>query len=190
MKQFGKYLLQGILLFAPLFITIYLFFAVFMWLDNLVNDQIELFLGFRFMGLGVVLMILLLAALGWLGNTLLFKPFYNFMESIFNSTPLLKIIYSSLKDLFSAFVGQEKKFEQAVLVQLAGQKELQRLGFITQSDLSTLGLDDKVAVYFPHSYNFSGNLFIVDKKNITPIHINASEAMKFIVSGGVANLKK
>lgn len=161
-----------------------------MWLDNLVNDKLDLVFNFRFMGLGVVIMVLLLAALGWLGSTLLFRPIYNFLEQIFQSTPLLKIIYSSLKDLFSAFVGNEKKFNKVVLVKLAGSDNLQRMGFITQKDLSNIGLKDKVAVYFPHSYNFSGNLFIVDKECITPLDIDTSEAMKFIVSGGVSKLKK
>ena len=190
MKQFGKYLLQGLLLFAPVIITIYIFLAAFMWLDNMVNDKLELFFDFRFMGLGVVIMILLLAALGWLGSTLLFKPIYNFLEQIFQSTPLLKIIYTSLKDLFSAFVGNEKKFDKAVLVKMAGQDSLQRMGFITQSDLSNIGLKDKVAVYFPHSYNFSGNLFIVNSNCVTPLDIDTSDAMKFIVSGGVSELRE
>ncbi|MEX2589375.1 MAG: hypothetical protein WD334_04160, partial [Chitinophagales bacterium] len=82
MKQFGKYLLQGLLLFAPLIITVYIFLATFLWLDNMANDLIETLFGFRFMGLGFVVMILLLAALGWLGSTLLFRPFYNFMEQV------------------------------------------------------------------------------------------------------------
>ncbi|MEX0813850.1 MAG: DUF502 domain-containing protein [Chitinophagales bacterium] len=188
MKQFGKYLLQGLLLFAPLIITVYIFLATFLWLDNMANDLIETLFGFRFMGLGFVVMILLLAALGWLGSTLLFRPFYNFMEQVFQSTPLLKIIYTSLKDLFSAFVGKEKKFEKVVLVKFAGSEQLQRMGFLTQSDLEGIGLKAKVAVYFPHSYNFSGNLYIVDKSCVTLIDIDVSTAMKFMVSGGVAKI--
>lgn len=189
MKQFVKYLLQGILLFAPLIITIYIFLASFMWVDNLANQLIEAIFGFRFMGLGFLVMILLLTLLGWLGSTLLFRPFYNFLENIFQSTPLLKIIYTSLKDLFSAFVGKEKKFDKPVLVKLGGNEQIQRLGFITQSNLATLGLEDKVAVYFPHSYNFSGNVFIVDQSCVMPVEMESSQAMKFIVSGGVAKIE-
>ena len=46
--------------------------------------------------------------------------------------------------------------------------------------------ESQVAVYLPHSYAFSGNLFIVDKENITPLNASSAEVMKFIVSGGVA----
>ena len=65
---------------------------------------------------------------------------------------------------------------------------LEKLGFITQKDLSKLGIEGKVAVYLPHSYNFSGNLYIVPIENVTPIDASASESMKFIVSGGVTEL--
>ena len=67
---------------------------------------------------------------------------------------------------------------------------LEKLGFLTEEDLSNLNEKDKVAVYFPHSYNFSGELFIVPRKHIKPLDINPAEAMKFIVSGGVAGFEK
>ena len=64
------------------------------------------------------------------------------------------------------------------------------MGFITQKDLSDLKIIDKVSVYFPHSYNFSGEMFIVPKELVRPINIPPAEAMKFIVSGGVARTEK
>jgi len=57
---------------------------------------------------------------------------------------------------------------------------------MTQEDLSDLDIKEKVAVYFPHSYNFSGELFIVPRELVRPVDIPSAEAMKFIVSGGVA----
>jgi uncharacterized membrane protein len=87
-----------------------------------------------------------------------------------------------------AFVGKEKKFNQPVLVKVNLNSDLEKLGFVTQTDLSDLKIKDKVAVYFPHSYNFSGELFIVPKENITPLDVNSGELMKFIVSGGVTKV--
>ena len=67
--------------------------------------------------------------------------------------------------------------------------DVKKLGFITNKDLSEIGIsDDKVAVYLPHSYAFSGNLFIVPKRNVTPIDAKAADIMKFIVSGGVTTV--
>jgi uncharacterized membrane protein len=103
--------------------------------------------------------------------------------------PLVKVIYTSLKDLLSAFVGKEKKFNQPVLVKINGTDEIMRLGFITQEDLTFIGIEDRfVAVYFPHSYNFSGNLLIVPRKNVIKVSGPSAEVMKFIVSGGVTDL--
>ena len=101
-------------------------------------------------------------------------------------TPVVKLVYSSVRDLLNAFVGKEKKFNQPVLVKVNTVSELEKVGFLTQEDLSDLNILDKVAVYFPHSYNFSGELFIVPKELVRPFHMAPSEAMKFIVSGGIA----
>jgi uncharacterized membrane protein len=64
------------------------------------------------------------------------------------------------------------------------------MGFITQEDLELLGHKQLIAVYLPHAYAFSGNLFIVEKDLIQPVEISAAEAMKFIVSGGITHIDK
>lgn len=62
------------------------------------------------------------------------------------------------------------------------------MGFITHKDLSIIGFEGFVSVYFPHSYNFSGNVFIVPAEKVKPIDANPSDVMKFIVTGGVTEL--
>jgi len=104
-----------------------------------------------------------------------------------DGAPLIRTIYNAVKDLVGAFVGKKKSFSQPVLVKLSNDTAIEKLGFITSEDLSELGLDStKIAVYLPHSYAFSGNLFIVDRRNVTPINAKSADVMKFIVSGGVA----
>ena len=75
-----------------------------------------------------------------------------------NKIPLVKLIYSAVKDLLNAFVGEKKKFNKPVLVEINRENKLYQIGFITQADLTELGLNDMVSVYFPHSYAFSGSL--------------------------------
>jgi uncharacterized membrane protein len=105
--------------------------------------------------------------------------------------PFIKVIYSSTKDFMSAFVGQKKKFTETVMVKMNNDAEIYKLGFITQKDLSNIGIKEgMIAVYLPHSYNFSGNLFIVPAANVTPINAPPSEMMKFIVSGGITEINK
>ena len=70
------------------------------------------------------------------------------------------------------------------------EAKLEKLGFLTEHDLAILGEEDKVAVYFPHSYNFSGELFIVPSNQVRELDISPTDVMKFIVSGGVSQLDK
>jgi uncharacterized membrane protein len=89
----------------------------------------------------------------------------------------------------SAFVGKERRFTEPVLVKVTRDGHLEKMGFITQKDLSNLNIPNgKVAVYLPHSYNFSGNLFIVSVESITPLDASPAEVMKFIVSAGVTSI--
>ena len=106
-----------------------------------------------------------------------------------NKIPLVKLIYSAVKDLLGAFVGDKKKFNKPVLVRINKENNLYQIGFITQSDLTDLGLTDMVVVYFPHSYAFSGYHYFVPKENIKPLDVPGPTAMKFIVSGGVSGLQ-
>ena len=112
-----------------------------------------------------------------------------YLDKLISQAPLVKIIYTSIKDFMSAFVGKERRFTEPVLVKISRDGNLEKMGFITQKDLSNLGIPKgKVAVYLPHSYNFSGNLFIVSVENITPLDAHPAEVMKFIVSAGVTSV--
>jgi len=126
---------------------------------------------------------------GYLASSLLAGPLFNMLEDLMVKVPLVNIIYTSLKDLIAAFVGDKKKFDKPVLVALTSDLTVLKPGFITQEDLSMLGLVDQVAVYLPHSYNFSGNLFIVPAKYVKPMNATGADVMKFIVSGGVSGLQ-
>ena len=82
-----------------------------------------------------------------------------------------------------------RRFDRPVLVKFGGGLEAERLGFVTQEDLSYLGLGEgKVAVYFPHSFAWSGNLLIVPKQNVTALEARPADVMKFAVSGGVSQV--
>ena len=192
MKRLLSYFLQGVLLTAPIFITGYVLWILVRFANALVpvrNPGLPYF-GEELPGVGILIILLLLTLVGFLGSTLLFRPIFGYIEKLINKAPLVKILYTSLRDLFSAFVSDKKKFDKAVLVKM-NDTGLEKLGFITQKDLSKLGLEGKVAVYLPHSYNFSGNLFIVPTANITPLdNVSSADIMKFIVSGGVTEIEK
>jgi uncharacterized membrane protein len=126
--------------------------------------------------------------LGLIGESILARPFIFFTQRILARTPILNFIYTSLKDLFSAFVGKEKKFNVPVIVCMNEENNLYRLGFVTEKNLEEFGLKEMVAVYFPHSYAFSGILYMVPEKSVKLVDLSPSEVMKFVVSGGVTKV--
>ena len=182
-KYFLRYFFRGLLFVVPASISVYSLYFVFNWLDRL-------FPNVSIPGFGIVVVVGGTTILGYLGSAWLTKPIIQFFDTILERLPFVRIIYSSIKDLTSAFVGEKKKFDKPVLVQISQDSNLKRLGFLTQDSLKDLQIDeDLVAVYVPHSYNFSGNLFIVEKKYVTPLQSDGAEIMKFIVSGGVIDLE-
>ncbi len=190
MKKIVNYLLQGVLYLAPLGFTAYIIYGVFTLLDGLSQQLITKFFDIRIPGLGVLTLILFLILVGVLGKTFIAQPLKLVFNRIIDRIPLLNFIYSAFNDLFKAFVGKEKKFDQPVLVKVNLNSDLEKLGFITEENLQLINELDKVAVYFPHSYNFSGELFIVPKNNIKHIDIKSSDVMKFIVSAGLTGWEK
>lgn len=190
MKKLANYLLQGILYIAPIGLTSYILYAIFTFIDGSLQKLLVRFFDTKIPGLGILTLILFLILIGFLGRTIITKPLQLVFKKAINSVPLLRFIYYSLNDLFSAFIGKGKKFNQPVLVKVNLNSDLEKLGFITEENLELLEQKDKVAVYFPHSYNFSGELFIVPKANVKPIHISSSEVMKFIISAGLTGWEK
>ncbi|MCS7077852.1 MAG: DUF502 domain-containing protein [Bacteroidia bacterium] len=182
MKRLFSYFVQGLFFVIPLSIIVYLVYWIEQKIASLYNSTPHIL----WIALGLFLFII---AVGFLTSNLLTKPFIAYLEKLIVKIPLFGAIYSSTKDLMSAFVGDKRKFSQPVLVKVNDEENLERIGFITNQDLSMLGIEDKVAVYLPHSYAFSGWVVIVPKKSVTPIPAKASEIMVFLVSGGLT-LKK
>jgi len=188
-RRLVSYFFQGILLTGPLFATVYVIWSSFDFIDSNVNDLLEKLLGFRMPFLGIFIMVIAITAIGFIGSTIILRPIIYIMEEILEHTPVVKTIYTSLKDFFSAFVSNKKRFNNPVLVEMGKNNGIYRLGFITRQELADLHLSDKVAVYMPHSYNFSGNLYIVNKEQVQPIEgVDRTDLMKFIVTGGITEL--
>lgn len=183
LKVVFKFFVRGLLFIAPIGVTILLFLKIFYWFEEVIDEtKLE---GFT-LGLFIILLFGVVSIIGYLGTTLISQPISQFIERVISKIPVVNFVYSSIKDFMDAFVGNKKKFDTPVLVSLNSSKTVQKMGFITQSDLTNLGLPGKVVVYLPHSYAFSGNMFIVAKENVEPLDLSSSELMKFIVSAGVA----
>ena len=178
MKKVLSYFLQGLLYTLPIAATVYVVYKAIVFIDGILPIKIP--------GLGIVILLLSITLIGVLGGAIISSRILK-LEKLLDRVPLIKIIYSSVKDLLSAFVGKKKRFTEPVLVKMEGNVE--RLGFITQRDLTELGISaDKIGVYIPFSYAVTGNLIIVPKDCVTPVDGNSADIMKFIISGGVTEI--
>jgi uncharacterized membrane protein len=177
MKKLTKYFLNGLLFLVPIVVTIYVLYIVFIKIDRI--------FGFEIPGVGFIITIITVTVIGFMASNFVTKRLLQTAENTLSRLPLVKMIYTSIKDLIGAFVGEKKSFNKPVLVTLAPGSSVQVVGFVTRESLEALGLTGKVAVYLPQSYNFAGNLIIVSKELITPLPVESGTVMAFIVSGGI-----
>jgi uncharacterized membrane protein len=138
--------------------------------------------------LGMLITIGVIAVLGILASSYVFKQVFSYFEDKMEHAPFIRHIYSPVKDFTNAFVGNKRRFNRPVLVLTNPSADIQEIGFVTREDLRELKIEDKVAVYLPFSYSLSGKLVIVPRGLIQPLQADAAEAMKFVLSGGVTDV--
>lgn len=183
MLQIAQYFLRGLLYLAPLVITGFVFYKTFLVIDNLFP--------FKIPGLGLLVTLLVITFVGIIGSSILVQPILSIIDDFLSRAPLVKIIYTSIKEFMEAFMGEKRKFNEPVLVKIYENSEMLRMGFVTNHDLSKLGIDSSmVAVYFPDSYNFAGMLYITPANTIIPLEGSSTDLMKFIITAGVTEMSK
>ena len=188
MKNLKKYFFNGLLYIVPLAVTFWVLVESYKFLNGIIGDHLPENL--QFPGLGLIVIIAFITVIGFVGSAIITSPINAFFQRLLKRAPLLQTIYSSVKDLMNTFVGKKKGFNTPVLIKLYENSTIERIGFITNEDLSSLGIKNgKILVYLPHSYAFSGQLFVVERSYIKPIDASSAEIMKLIVSGGVTEIE-
>jgi len=178
-KKLINFFLKGLLVCLPILLTYYVVSSVVLSVDKIIPINIP--------GIGFIVVIVGVTLIGWVGSSIISKPLFNLIDDFLSSLPFIKIIYTSVKDLMEAFVGEKKKFSKPVIVEFT--EGVYKPGFITQDDLLDINLPVLIGFYFPHSYAFSGNLFFIDNAKIKLYEGNPTDFMKFIVSGGVTEIE-
>ena len=195
MKKLINFFLQGLLFTVPIAVTLWVLFRAIIWIDSLLPFQVPIkipgYSQIEIPGLGLLSIFIGIAFVGYISMRYIRNPLFSYLERMIDKAPLVKLIYSSVKDLVEAFVGEKRRFNKPVLVRLEKDSQINRIGFITKEDLSEIGLEkEMVAVYLPFSYSFAGELIILPRENIRTLDTSGTEAMKFIISGGVTVLKE
>ncbi len=197
-KRLLQYFLQGLLVLAPISITIWAIAAAFSFIDGILPNIIHSIFPRlmedgegnlkRVPGLGFIVIISIILFVGYISSSFVFNKLVSVFDKVLQKTPGIKFIYSTLKDFFEAFAGEKKKFTNNVLANV-DDNDVWRVGFITQNDMEEFGLKDYVAVYVPMAYSVAGNVYIIPKSRVKPItNISATQTMKFAVSGGVTDV--
>lgn len=192
-QKFFYYLIKGTLVVAPVAGAIFVIVWLVATLDGALNIT-EHFLEdesghpLYIPGIGILSVILLLALVGLIFTNLVTAPIRSWMTRTINKIPLFNTLYSSIKDFTEAFVGDAKKFNEPVLVDV-NEYGLKKVGFLTQKDLQAIGLPGEVVVYFPYSYSVAGQVVIISSEKVHKLNMSATDAMKLVVSGGVSGLE-
>ena len=187
-----NYFFKGLIIVVPLGAAAYLMFWAVSAVDNALNLSDILWVGKdgkpRYIpGLGILNVVVIIMIAGVLVTNVITDPIKHWFSRWINRLPFFNFLYSSIKDLTEAFVGDEKKFTEAVIVQV-NEFGLKKIGFLVQKDLTKLNLPGEVAVYFPYSYSFAGQVVIVSADKVKPVDKNSADMMKFVISGGVSGL--
>jgi uncharacterized membrane protein len=198
-RKLFQYFLQGLIILAPIGITIWAVTALFNFIDHILPDLIGRIFPHlmgtdaqgnarNIPGLGFILVIIIVVLVGYISSSFIVGRLVALLDKVLERVPGVKLIYSTVKDFFEAFAGNKRKFNKPALINI-GAPDVWRIGFITQQDVSDFGLLEHVAVYVPKSYAFTGDLYFVKRERVRLLpEVSSGDAMKFAISGGVTNL--
>ncbi len=178
MKKLSRYFVQGLVVIIPIVVTSFVAYKLFKFIDGL--------LWFKAPGLGFLLTIVLVTAIGFLASNFITRGIVEKLDAGMGRLPLIKIFYFAIKDVIEAFLGKKKTFDRPVWVTFFQDSPARMIGFITADNLDHLGIKDAIAVYLPQSYNFAGSVVIFPKSHVHPIDKPGADVMTFILSGGVS----
>lgn len=177
MNRLANYFLQGLVFLAPIALTLFIFVKIFLVIDGWLRLPVP--------GLGFVVVLVLVTAFGFLLSNYLAGRLLAYFEGLLDRLPFAKLLHGSVKDMMSSFVGDKRRFDKPVAVELA-PGGVRVLGFVTVESLALLGMPGRVGVYLPQAYNFAGQLVLVDRDRIELLTLDSGQLMTFIVSGGLS----
>ncbi|CEG27537.1 DUF502 domain-containing protein [Bacillus sp. B-jedd] len=189
MKSLLRNFINGIITIVPIIIVIYVIYKTFVFLDSLLGNVLRPFMKNDYIpGIGLLLTIVLITFLGYLSTKYITGKLIELIDRLLEKIPVVKTVYSVIKDTVQSFLGEKKSFSKVALVTIPGT-EMRSLGFITSENLDVFysPLKDSVAVYVPQTFQVAGFTFLIPKDQLEIIDVKPEEAMKFILSGGMAN---
>jgi uncharacterized membrane protein len=191
-----KLFLKGLAVVIPVVVTV----AILWWMaagsERLLGGLLSRVLpqGWYVPGLGLIAAIVLIVIVGILSHILIFQKLIELWEGIFRRLPLVKTIYTAIKDFMAYFSqGDQERFSKVVMVKIPGHS-FQVLGFVTRENFDDIPInpeaEDPVAVYMPMSYQIGGYTLYLSRSCLTPVDMRFEEAMRLAITGGVSQLSE
>jgi len=196
MNALGKLFLKGLVVVIPVSLTV----AILWWFareaEQILGSLLMSFLpaGWYIPGMGVISAVAITILIGLLTHIILFQKLFAFGDTVLHRLPLVKTIYSALKD-FIAYLSPDSQIglSKVVLVKIPGQ-EFEQLGFVTREDFSRLPMkltvEEPIAVYLPMSYQIGGYTLFLPRACLTPVDMSFEEGMKLVITGTIISREK
>jgi uncharacterized membrane protein len=183
LKLIARYILQGLIILAPIGVTLYALYWLFDKVDNILRPYLDI------PGLGFAIILVFVILVGWVSSHFIMGSIINFLDNLMDRTPVIKFIYTSTKDFFEAFGGEKKKFNKPILANVFGD-DVWVMGFLTDEELHKLDMGaEMVSIYIPQAYHWAGQLYVLPREKVRKIEkFTPGEAMKYAVTGGVVDV--
>jgi uncharacterized membrane protein len=189
-RRIGRIFVTGLLTVLPFVVTIYFTLWLLRVLERFFGKQVKLLLPDSWYqpGMGLVVAIAVVFGVGLLMHGYVFRRVFKGFEQVLLEIPLVRSVYSALRDLLGLFAEHKEPALQVVAVQFPGS-DMRLLGFVTRADCTDtakgLARENDVAVYLPMSYQVGGYTVFVPKSAVTPVEMSREDAMKFILTAGL-----
>ncbi len=171
---------RGLVVIAPVAITL----GVLVW----VLTTVDAMLGIEIPGVGLAITLAIVTLVGFIATHFITRSAVGMFDRLFDKVPLVRLLYNAVRDIFNAFAGEKRRFDQPVSVRVDDAGHVRLFGFVTRQSLGQFGLPGHVSVYCPHSYNFSGQLVVVSADRVELLTQPSADVMAFVVSGGVSGM--
>ncbi len=187
MKSLSRFFIKGTLVLLPLVATLYIFYALFSAIDGFGHRILSLWIAEESIltGIGFLLTAALVVLIGYASSNWLGASVFGMLDRWMMEEPITKGVYGAVRETIASISGKSAVFDKVAAVNFP-ELGFQRVGFVTQEEVSFMdGGEAQVMVYFPHSFQVSGNMLIVPKKNVRYLDLPKETAIKMIMSAGI-----
>ena len=185
---FKRKFLAGLVITVPVTLTIVVIASLFKFIDGILGQFFDMFLGMHIAGLGFIAAVGIIFLVGIISTNVFGKRVLNLIEYIFLNIPVFKSIYTSLKQLIDAFSPDSKgSFNKFVIAEYP-RTSCYAFGFLTKE--CTVRYDNEElklkTVYIPTNNLYMGEIVLLDDRSITYTNIPIEEGIRIVLSGGIA----